>query len=151
MTRQIFDGIREAESLVFHQEANGCPVGAAAEAVIELLAGADGKGGRLLFVKRAAGRVIGTGFFKRHNAVDDLDDIRTGKQLLDKGFGNHLGRLLRLLALERCFNALRNGRKVGLAGELGLQNAHDFAHIGRAGGTGLADRGFNCGIDFFCR
>ncbi len=35
-------------------------------------------------MKRAAGRVIGTGFFKRYHAVDDFDDIRTGKQLLDK-------------------------------------------------------------------
>ncbi len=52
---QFLDGVDEAHALVFHDEADGRAVRAAAEAVVELLGRADREGRRFLVVEGAAG------------------------------------------------------------------------------------------------
>ena len=64
-------------------------MGPAAEAVIELLGGADGKGGRFLAVEGAAGDVIGARLFQGQVALDDVDDVDARKEFLYEGFWDH--------------------------------------------------------------
>ena len=70
--------------LEFHEEADGGAVGSAAETVIELLVGADGEGGGLLVVEGATGLVILAGLAQRYAPVDQLDDIATRDEFINK-------------------------------------------------------------------
>ena len=90
---QILHGFGEAQSLVFHDETDGRAVRAAAEAVVELFARADGERRGLFFVERAAGHVVGAAFLQRHALVDDVDNIGFGQQLVDEFAGNHASAL----------------------------------------------------------
>jgi hypothetical protein len=83
-TSQVLDGIDEAHALVFHDEADSRAVGAAAEAVVELLGRADREGRRFLVVEGAAGGVVGAGLLERHVAVHQVDDVDPGQQILDE-------------------------------------------------------------------
>ena len=76
---QFLDGLAEVQSLVLHQEADGGAVGAAAEAVVELLVVADGERGGLLVVKGAAGLVVLAGLLQRHAAPIEVDDIGSAR------------------------------------------------------------------------
>jgi len=76
LLRDDADGLREAHVLNFADEAEDVPRCLAAEAVIELADGMDGKGGGLLFVKGTeAGVVLRAGLAEADVALDDLDDI----------------------------------------------------------------------------
>ena len=77
------------QPLMLHHKADGRAVGAAAEAVVKLLGRADGKRGRLFFVERAAGHVVGAAFFQRHVLVDHINDIGFGQQFVNKFGGYH--------------------------------------------------------------
>ncbi len=69
---------------MIHEKSDRGAVHAAAEAVIELLVGHDVERRRLLAVKRAAGFEFLAGFFERHAAADQLDDVGAGDQLVDE-------------------------------------------------------------------
>jgi hypothetical protein len=60
----------------------------ATETMIKLFIRANGKRGRLFAMERAAGGVVSTGFFKRYALVNQLNDIGTGQQLVDKLSGD---------------------------------------------------------------
>jgi len=60
---------------------------AAAEAMVELLGRANRKRGRFLFVERAAGFVLVAPLFERYAAVDNVYDISTREDVIDKGVG----------------------------------------------------------------
>ena len=83
-TRQLLDCFGELQVLVLHQKADRAAVGAAAEAVVELLAGADGEGWRFLVMERAAGLVLAAGLFQRHPGVDDIHDINAVEEFIDE-------------------------------------------------------------------
>ena len=81
---KIFHGIDETESLIFHDEADRRTVGAAAEAVVELLGRADREGRRFFVVEGAAGGVVGAGFLEGHVAIHQFDDVDPGQQILNE-------------------------------------------------------------------
>ena len=56
---QILHRFHETQPLIFHQEADGGAMRPAAEAMVELLGGADGERRRFLAVKRAARHIVG--------------------------------------------------------------------------------------------
>ncbi|MNT13465.1 hypothetical protein D3C72_1484370 [compost metagenome] len=93
--RQVFDGVDKAHARVLDQEADRGAMRATAEAVIELLGGADGKAGRLFTVERAQAHEIGATFFQLHIAPHDIDDIDAVEQIGNEGLRYHwLGRVL---------------------------------------------------------
>src|SRR4051812_39465039 len=61
---EIVHGLDESHSAVLHEEADRVAMRAAAEAVIELLGGADRERGRLLPVERAKPHEIGARLFE---------------------------------------------------------------------------------------
>ena len=89
IAREFLDGVGKRLAAVFHQEADGRAVRAAAEAVVELLARADRERRRLLAVERAAGHVVRAGLLQRHVAVDHLDDVHPRQQRLDEVGRDH--------------------------------------------------------------
>ena len=86
---KLLHSFGEGEPLVFHDEADGGAVCAAAEAVVKLFAGADGEAGGFFFVKRAARHVVCAAFFERDVVVDDVYDVGFGEQVVDKAGWNH--------------------------------------------------------------
>src|SRR5690606_21018931 len=81
---EFLDRLDEAEVVVLHDEAERGPVRTAAEAVIELLVGADRERRRLLVVERAAGLVLPPRALQLHAAADHLDDVDARDQLVDE-------------------------------------------------------------------
>ena len=79
------------EPLVFHEEADGVAVRAAAEAVVELLRRAHREGWRLLGVERAAGAVVRSRLLELHVPVDHVDDVDAREQGLDELLRDHGG------------------------------------------------------------
>ena len=75
---KVLDGVDETHALEFHEEADGRSMGAAAEAVIKLFAGADRERGRFLIVERAACRIIPPHLAQRDIRVDDRDNVDPG-------------------------------------------------------------------------
>ena len=63
----------------------------AAEAVVELFVGADGKRRGFLVVKGAARLEILAHLGKRHARVNDVHDVDARKQLVNKGLGDSAG------------------------------------------------------------
>ena len=86
---EVLDRVDEAQAGVLHDETDGAAVGAAAEAMVELLGRADRKRGRLFRMERAAGRVVGAGLLQRDIALHHVDDVDAGQQFLDEGLGDH--------------------------------------------------------------
>ncbi len=84
---QVAYGLDKAHAGVFHQEVDGVAMLAAAEAVVELLGGADRERRRLLGVERAQSHEIGPPLLELYVAADDLHDVDARKQLLDEGLG----------------------------------------------------------------
>ena len=70
---------------MFHQEADGRAVRAAAEAVVELLGGRHREGRRLFIVERTQPLVVGSRLAQLDGLADHVDDIDAGQQLLDEG------------------------------------------------------------------
>ena len=91
---QILHGFDEAHAVVFHQETDGIPVLAAAEAMVELLGRADGERGRFLPVKRAQAEEVGARLAQLHVAAHHLDHIDAGEQILDEAVRNCHGEIL---------------------------------------------------------
>src|SRR5439155_9735079 len=87
--RKLLDRIGKRFPAVLHQKSHRRPVRAAAEAVIELLRGADGEGRRLFAVKRAARLVIRARFLERDVAIDDLNNIDAAQQRRNKIVWDH--------------------------------------------------------------
>ena len=83
--------LRKVHAGVLHQEADGGPVGAAAEAVVELLARADGERRALLVVEGAAGLVVVSGPLQGNGLADQLDDVDPGQKVVDEGLGDATG------------------------------------------------------------
>ena len=81
---EVLDRLHEVHVLVLHEKADGGAVGPAAEAVVELLLGADGEGGRLLGVEGAAGDELAPGLLQRHVVADHVDDVDAGEELVDE-------------------------------------------------------------------
>jgi hypothetical protein len=81
---QVLDGLDEAEVVVLHDEAERGAVRPAAEAVIELLVGADRERRGLLVVERAAGLVFPAGALQLHAAADHLDDVGARDEFVDE-------------------------------------------------------------------
>ena len=75
---QFAHDLYEAHVGIVHQESDGSAVGAAAETVVELFILADGKGGGLLVMKRAAGVIVFSGFFQSDPLIDQIDNIGSG-------------------------------------------------------------------------
>ena len=72
---QVLHGFDKAQAVVLHQEIDGITAFAAAKAVVELLAGADGKRGGFFAMKGAKAREVGACFFELHIAPHDLNHI----------------------------------------------------------------------------
>ena len=85
------DGLGKLEVVVRHQEADRRAVRAAAEAVVEALRRADRERRRLLAVKRAEAFVVAAGALQRDAGADHLDDVGSGDELVDEGFGDSPG------------------------------------------------------------
>ena len=92
LASQVIHGFHEAHARMLHQKADGIAVLAAAEAVVELLGGADAEGRGLFAVEGAQPHEVGAAFFELHVATHHIDDIDAGQQLLDEGLGNGHGR-----------------------------------------------------------
>jgi len=105
---KVLDGIGETHALLFYQKAYRAAVRAAAEAVVELFARADGKRRRFFFVKRAAGHVVRTAFLQRHAFVYDVYNVSFCQQVVDKVGRNH-GRRLRRMREYRVRNSSSAG------------------------------------------
>jgi hypothetical protein len=75
---ELLHGVGKALAGVLHQKADRRPVGAASEAVIELLGRTHREGGRLFAVERAAGLVVGARLLEGDVSVDDVDDVDPG-------------------------------------------------------------------------
>ncbi|MNQ42737.1 hypothetical protein D3C85_564450 [compost metagenome] len=71
-----------------HDEAEGVAAGAAAEAVIELLVGADAERRSLFLVERAAGSVIFAGLFQLQARADHIDDVGAVQKVVNEALGN---------------------------------------------------------------
>jgi hypothetical protein len=95
---QVLHRVDVAEPLVLHQERDGVAVHAAAEAVIELLGGADGERGRLLGVEGTAGEVVRTALLQRNVALDHVDDVDAMEQFLLERIWNHVRDAMRCAA-----------------------------------------------------
>ena len=79
--------LREREILDLHDEADDAAALAAAEAVVDLLIGRDGKRRRLFAVKRAEPEEVRPALFRQaHVAAHDIDDVVALGELLQKGF-----------------------------------------------------------------
>ncbi len=88
---QLFHGLGEIQVVVVHDEAEGVAAGAAAETVIELLVGADGEGGGLFLVERAAGGVVLAGLFHLDARSHHVDDVGAVQKVVNEALGNQPG------------------------------------------------------------
>ena len=100
--RKILHRVDKTHAAVFHQEADGRAMRAAAKAVIKLLGRADGERWRLFGVERTAGGIVRTGTFEFHVPVDHFDDVDPAQQILNERLRNHALRLTPLLDGRRC-------------------------------------------------
>ncbi len=89
---QILDGIDETHAGVFDHEADRGAVGAAAEAVVELLGGADREAGGFFVVEWAQAHVIGAALFELDVFAYHVDDVDTVEEIGDEGLRDHVKR-----------------------------------------------------------
>ena len=82
--RQVGHGFDKAHAGMFHQEADGIAVLAAAEAMKKLLGRADREGWRVFPMERAQPHEVGAAFFELHVAPDDFDNVDASDQFLDE-------------------------------------------------------------------
>jgi hypothetical protein len=85
---ELFNGLNEAESVVIHQKPEHGAVCPAAEAVIELFVRTDPKGGSFLVVEGAAGAELFARFFQRDASANELDDVGSADDVVDKRLRN---------------------------------------------------------------
>ena len=84
LLRQFLHGIDKAHAVVFHQEIDGVPILAAAKAMVELLARADGERRRFFAVEGTQPAVVGAGFLQLHVAAHHVDHIDAREQFLNE-------------------------------------------------------------------
>ncbi|MNP25545.1 hypothetical protein D3C76_1183580 [compost metagenome] len=77
-----------------HDEAKGIAAGAAAEAVVELLVRADGEGGGLFLVERAAGAVVLAGLLQLDARTHHIENVGAVEQVIDEGLRYQAGHSL---------------------------------------------------------
>src|SRR5450830_1709245 len=87
--RQILDRLNKTHAGVFNQKVDCRAVRTTAEAVIELLGGADRETGRFFVVERTQAHQIGPAFFQLHVTLHHVDNIDTVEQVLNKRLWNH--------------------------------------------------------------
>ena len=75
---QVLHRFGKRQPLVFHNETDGRAVCAATEAMVKLLARADGKRRGFLLVERTAGHIVRAAFLQRNLFIDDVDHIDFG-------------------------------------------------------------------------
>ena len=77
LQRELARGFGESEALYLHHELKNIAALVAAEAVEDLLLGADGEGGGLFVMERAGGFVVAAGLLKGgHVLPDDIGDVQ---------------------------------------------------------------------------
>jgi hypothetical protein len=86
---QITHRLDESKTEMFHQEADGVAVHAAAEAVVRLPCRIDAETRRLFAVKRTQTHVIRARFPQRHMSPHHFDDVDSVQQILDERRRNH--------------------------------------------------------------
>ncbi len=91
---QLFHRLGKAQPLGLHDEADDVAMGAAAEAVIELLVLADRERGGLFVVERAAGLVVLAALLEGHVLVHHVHDVDAGQQIVDELTGDAPGHIL---------------------------------------------------------
>ena len=69
------NGFYKTQACVFHQKSYRRAVCTAAKTMVELFGWADGKTRGFFIVKRATGRVVCTGLFKRDRFINHVHDI----------------------------------------------------------------------------
>ncbi|MNC09583.1 hypothetical protein D3C75_572080 [compost metagenome] len=81
---QLFDGFNELELVVVHQKVDGVAVRATAEAVVELFFTVHGERGGFFVMERTARVVILALLFQLNPCVDEINDIGSCQQVIDK-------------------------------------------------------------------
>jgi len=88
---QFLDGLGEVQVVVVHDKAEGVAARAAAEAVVELLVGADAERRGLFLVERAAGGVVLARLLHLQARADYIDDVGAVQKVVNKALGNQPG------------------------------------------------------------
>lgn len=91
---QIFNRVGERHAAVLHEEADGVTVRTAAKAMVGLARGADREAGRLFVVEGAQALVGDAGFFKLNMLPDNVNDVSSAQEILEKLGRNHFPSLL---------------------------------------------------------
>ena len=99
-------GFGEGQAVDIHYETQRGAVGAAAETVV-VAVGIDVKGGRLLFVERAAAHVVGASLAQFHPRADDVDDVHALEEVVDEGLRNLPGHAASIVRCGACVGAIR--------------------------------------------
>ncbi len=81
---QLFHRLGKAETVVLHEKADGAAVGAAPEAVVELLGRADIERGGLFVVKGTAGAKLAAGALERDALIDHVHHVHPGEEGVDE-------------------------------------------------------------------
>src|SRR5690606_399437 len=98
------DRLGKVQVVVVHDEAERVAACAAAEAVVELLVGADAERRGLFLVERAAGRVVLAGLFQLDTRTHHLDDVGAVEQIVNEGLryqAGHKGMRIRSRSMAR--------------------------------------------------
>ncbi|MCY1536030.1 hypothetical protein D9M68_714670 [compost metagenome] len=85
---QVLHGLDKGHAGMLHLEADGVAVGAAAEAVVELLGRADAERRRFFAVERTQPHQVGSAFFQLDVAAHHVDHVDAVEQFLDEGLGD---------------------------------------------------------------
>jgi len=105
-------------------------MGAATEAVIELLDCGNREGRRLLAMKGAQPKEVGARFLEFDDATNDLDDVDACQQVLDECLRDQRRSPASAGApFEQRTDRGRHGREIGAARQIRLEQAHNLAHI----------------------
>ena len=91
---QITYRIRERHAAVLHEEANGVAVRTAAKTMVGLARGTDREARRLFVVEGAQALVADARFFELNMLPDDVNDVGSAEEILEKLRRNHFPSLL---------------------------------------------------------
>ncbi|MNO97862.1 hypothetical protein D3C76_895860 [compost metagenome] len=85
---QLFDGFNELELVVVHQKVDGVAVRPTAKAVVKLFFTVNGERGGFFVMERTARMVVLTLLFELYPRIDEIDDVGSGQQVIDKNAWN---------------------------------------------------------------
>ena len=145
---QSLHRLDEGLMFVLHEESDRRAVGAAAEAVVELLVLADGEGRGFFLVEGAARLMVLAGLLERHPLADQGDDIGPAEQIVDEGLGypaSHWQESAPELSQPR-FHLGADRAHVRPALHFLPEPAHHLAHVPHAGGAQVGDGGVDEGV-----